>query len=274
VLVIDEVPHRPYLAYQVLTADRYVGGDIPAALRQITARVRELGFDAAAVEARRERLERSHAAADSSRLTAEQQALAATGGPVDPVAVAVALRDLIGDDAVVIDETITHSRTIARHLMARTAGRYRYVQGGLGQGIGVALGAKLALRAQPGDRLRDRLAVLTVGDGGWLYNPVPPGLMAAAQYDLPLLVVVFNNGKYLSMRHNHTRAYPEGIAVRTGNFFGVDLSAQPDAAAVASAAGALGITVSSTKELVPALEEAVAAVHGGQTVVVNVILAR
>ena len=45
---------------------------------------------------------------------------------------------------MVVDETITHSRVIARHLMAGTAGRYGYVQGGLGQGLGVALGAKLA----------------------------------------------------------------------------------------------------------------------------------
>lgn len=56
---------------------------------------------------------------------------------------AAAWRDLIGADAAVIDETITHSRTIARHLMAETPGRYRYVQGGLGRGLGVALGAKL-----------------------------------------------------------------------------------------------------------------------------------
>ena len=30
VLVIDETPHRPHIAYQVLTADRYVGGDMAA----------------------------------------------------------------------------------------------------------------------------------------------------------------------------------------------------------------------------------------------------
>ena len=108
------------------------------------------------------------------------------------------------------------------------------MQGGLGQGIGVALGVKLALGPE-------RLVAFTVGDGSWLYNPVLPGLMASAEYGLPVLIVVFNNGKYLSMRHNHRRVYPDSVAARTGYQLGVDLTAQPDVAAVATAAGAAGL---------------------------------
>jgi acetolactate synthase-1/2/3 large subunit len=180
--------------------------------------------------------------------------------------VAATLRELIGEDALVVDETITHSRVIARHLMAPTPGRYSYVQGGLGQGLGVALGAKLAAG--------ERLVVQTVGDGTWLYNPVVPGLMAAAQYGLPLLVVVFNNKKYRSMRFNLTRAYPDGSYVASNSGYGVDLSAQPDVAAVAAAAGAAGFTVAATPELAPTLEKAITTVRAGQTAVVNVHLTR
>jgi thiamine pyrophosphate-dependent acetolactate synthase large subunit-like protein len=120
----------------------------------------------------------------------------------------------------------------------------------------------------------DPMVVLTVGDGAWLYNPVLPGLMASAQYGLPLLVVVFNNGSYRSMQMNHLRAYPDGVAVRTGHFLGVDLSAQPDAAAVATAAGAAGFTGASTGQLGPALDKAMAAVRDGQSAVINVQLTR
>jgi acetolactate synthase-1/2/3 large subunit len=266
VLVIDEVPHRPQLVYQVLTADHYVGGAAAPTLRAITARLRAWGVDDEAVAGRRSRLAQAHAASEAARTAAESKALAATAGPVDPAAIAVALRELIGDDAVVVDETITHSRVIARHLMAGTPGRYGYVQGGLGQGLGVALGAKLALG--------DRLVVLTVGDGTWLYNPVPAGLMASAQHGLPLLVVIFNNQKYLSMRFNLTRAYPSGAYIAAKSGYGVDLSAQPDAAAVATAAGAAGFTVTTTPELGPTLEKAIATVRAGQTAVVNVHLTR
>jgi acetolactate synthase I/II/III large subunit len=271
VLVIDEVPHRPHMAYQVLTADHYVGGAMAPTLRAIIDGVQAVmadggGFDSDAVAARRERLAAAHSGEDAKRVGAEAKALASAEGPVDPVAVAAALRELIGAEAVVIDETITHSRVLTRHLMADTAGRYSYVQGGLGQGLGVALGAKLALG--------DRLVAATVGDGTWLYNPVPQGLMAAAQYGLPLLVVIFNNKKYLSMRFNLTRAYPEGTYVTSKSGYGVDLSAQPDAAAVAAAAGAAGFTVTTTREVAPTLEKAIATVRAGQTAVVNVHLTR
>ena len=266
VLVIDEVPHRPHMAYQVLTADHYVGGAMAPTLRAITARLHEWGVDEKAVEARREKLTAAFEKGTAARRGAESKALAATEGPVDPAAVAVTLRELTGDDALVIDETITHSRVITRHLMADAPGRYSYVQGGLCQGLGVALGAKLAVG--------DRLVVMTVGDGSWLYNPVPQGLMASAQYGLPLLVVVFNNKKYLSMRFNLTRAYPDGAYVRDGSGYGVDLSAQPDAAAVATACGAAGFTVTTTPELGPTLEKAIATVRAGQTAVVNVYLTR
>jgi acetolactate synthase-1/2/3 large subunit len=273
VLAIDEVPHRPHMAYQVLTADHYVTGATAATLRTIADAVRARGFDAWAVEERRAALVQRFAAADAKRVTDEARALAATGSPVDdglvdPIALAATLRELIGDDAVVVDETITHSRVLTRHLMAATPGRYGYVQGGLGQGLGVALGAKLA----HGD---GKLVVFTVGDGSWLYNPIPQGLMASAQYGLPLLVVIFNNKKYLSMKFNHTREYPDGVAARTGSFrYGVDLSGQPDAAAVATAAGAVGFTVSATSELTSQLSKAIETVRGGQTAVVNVFLTR
>jgi acetolactate synthase-1/2/3 large subunit len=271
VLVIDETPHRPQMAYQVLAASQYVGGDLAATLHAISARVRELGVDEAAVRGRREQAETAYAAAEAARLDAEQAALAAADDPADPVAAAVALREVLGPDAVVIDETITHSRVIARHLMAQSPGRYRYVQGGLGQGLGVALGTKLALRHQG---LADRLVTFTVGDGSWLYNPVLPGLMASAQYGLPVLVVVFSNGTYLSMRHNHRRVYPDSAAARTGYQLGVDLSAQPDPAAVAAAAGAAGFTAATTRDLVPVLEKAVATVRGGQSAVVNLVMSK
>ena len=266
VLVIDEVAHRPQMAYQVLTADHYVGGATAPTLRAITAGLRQASLDSAAIETRRRELADAFATAEAGRAAAEQKALASAEGPVDPVAVAATLRELIGEDALVVDETITHSRVIARHLMAQAPGRYSYVQGGLGQGLGVALGAKLAAG--------ERLVVQTVGDGTWLYNPVVPGLMAAAQYGLPLLVVVFNNKKYLSMRFNLTRAYPEGSYVAGHSGYGVDLSVQPDVAAVATAAGAAGFTVAVTPELAPTLGKAIATVRAGQTAVVNVHLTR
>src|SRR5690606_31141560 len=109
--------------------------------------------------------------------------------------------------------------------------------------------------AAPGD-----LVVMTVGDGGFLYNPVLAGLMASVRERLAILVVVFNNGEYLSMKNNHRRFYPDGHAARRNQFPGADLSGQPDIADVAEASGCIGLTIHSAAELETAVAAAVAAV--------------
>ena len=147
-----------------------------------------------------------------------------------------------------------------------TPDSYFYVQGGLGQGIAVALGAKLAAPGRP--------VVLTIGDGSFLYNPIVQSLAASKLYDLPLLIVVYNNQQYRSMKMNHLRFYPDGAAVRTGRFRGVDLSSQPELSAFAQPFGMHGEAVSRPGDLAPALERATQAVRDGVTAIVNVTLTR
>jgi len=165
-----------------------------------------------------------------------------------------------------VDETITHSRVVQRHLRRTRADSYFYVQGGLGQGIAVALGVKLAAP--------DRTVVLTIGDGAFLYNPVIPSLEAAKANGLPLLILIYNNHEYRSMKMNHLRFYPRGAAVETGEFLGNDLSGQPSLAAFAEPFGMHGETVFGSEELRPALERALKSVRTGTTAIVNVRVSR
>ncbi|MZD57291.1 thiamine pyrophosphate-dependent enzyme, partial [Streptomyces sp. SID5606] len=91
---------------------------------------------------------------------AAAEAKAAQSDGVDPVLVAATLRKLLaGSGGIVVDETITHSRVVKRHVQTADHDSYFYVQGGLGQGIAVALGVKLAARGRP--------VVLTIGDGAF-----------------------------------------------------------------------------------------------------------
>ncbi|MGW2175390.1 thiamine pyrophosphate-dependent enzyme [Streptomyces sp. NPDC001705] len=264
IVVIDQVPQRPHIAYQVLFADRYLEGDVANTLRQLARRATDL--DPAAVAARDATQKERHAAERAAVAAAESRAERSAQG-VDPVHVAAILRRLLdGRDAVVVDETITHSRVVKRHL--RTAGpdSYFYVQGGLGQGIAVALGVKLAARERP--------VVLTVGDGAFTYNPVVPSYDAARTYDLPVLIVIFNNRVYKSMNLNHRRFYPEGAAAETGEWLGTDLHRLPRLAAFAEPFGMHTETVDTTDALAPALERALKAVTEGTTAVVDVLVTR
>ncbi|MDT0432233.1 thiamine pyrophosphate-dependent enzyme [Streptomyces salyersiae] len=263
VVVIDEVPQRPHLVYQVLFADRYLEGGVAHTLRQLARRATDL--DGAAVARRRAAQEERYAAEQSAIAEAESRAEGAEG--TDPVLVAAALRRLLdGSNAIVVDETITHSRTVKRHLKTSGPDSYFYVQGGLGQGIAVALGAKLAAR--------DRPVVLTVGDGAFTYNPVIPSYDAARAYGLPLLIVVFNNRVYRSMNLNHRRFYPEGAAAETGEWLGTDLHRLPRLAAFAEPFGMHTETVDTPDALTPALNRALKAVADGTTAVVDVLVTR
>ena len=263
IVVIDEVPQRPHVVYQVLFADTYLEGNVTNTLRQLTKRAKDV--DAGAVAVRRAAQEQRHADERGAIAAAEAKAAQAEG--VDPVLVAATLRKLLeGQGGIVVDETITHSRVVKRHVQTADPDSYFYVQGGLGQGIAVALGVKLAAR--------ERLVVLTIGDGAFTYNPVIPSYDASNAYELPLLIVVFNNRVYKSMNMNHRRFYPEGAAADTGEWLGTDLHRLPRLAAFAEPFGMHTETVDAPEALAPALERALKAVAEGTTAVVDVLVTR
>ncbi|MER5429958.1 thiamine pyrophosphate-dependent enzyme [Streptomyces sp. NPDC002588] len=263
VVVIDEVPQRPHVVYQVLFADRYLEGDVANTLRQLTKRARDL--DEGVVTARRKAQEARFAGEQAALTEAEAEAGRSEG--IDPVLVAATLRELLdGQDAIVVDETITHSRVVKRHLRTAEPDSYFYVQGGLGQGMAVALGVKLAARERP--------VVLTIGDGAFAYNPVVPSYDASRAYELPLLIVVFNNRVYKSMNLNHRRFYPDGAAAETGEWLGTDLHRLPRLAAFAEPFGMHTETVDTPDALGPALQRALKAVAEGTTAVVDVLVTR
>ncbi|WP_020127419.1 thiamine pyrophosphate-dependent enzyme [Streptomyces sp. 303MFCol5.2] len=266
VVVIDEVPQRPHVVYQVLFADAYLEGNVANTLRQLAKRAKDL--DEAAVAVRRTAQDERHAAERAAVADAETRAEAQrqTEG-VDPVLVAATLRELLdGADGIVVDETITHSRLVKRHLRTAAPDSYFYVQGGLGQGIAVALGVKLAAGERP--------VVLTIGDGAFAYNPVVPSYDASKAYELPLLIVVFNNRVYKSMNLNHRRFYPDGAAAETGEWLGTDLHRLPRLARFAEPFGMHTETVDTSQALGPALERALKAVAEGTTAVVDVLVTR
>ncbi|MGW3408872.1 thiamine pyrophosphate-dependent enzyme [Streptomyces sp. NPDC000888] len=263
IVVIDEVPQRPHVVYQVLFADKYLEGNVANTLRQLAKRAKDL--DVAVVTERRAAQEERHA--DEQAAIAAVEAKAAQAEGIDPVLVAATLRGLLdGQDAIVVDETITHSRVVKRHVQTSDPDSYFYVQGGLGQGMAVALGVKLAAKERP--------VVLTIGDGAFTYNPVIQSYDASNAYELPLLIVVFNNRVYKSMNLNHRRFYPEGAAAETGEWLGTDLHRLPRLAQFAEPFGMHTETVDAPEALAPALERALKAVAEGTTAVVDVLVTR
>jgi thiamine pyrophosphate-dependent acetolactate synthase large subunit-like protein len=262
-VVIDEVPQRPYVAYQVLHADQYLEGAVSDTLRLTVAALRLHALPEGAIAERRARHSATHAGQWAAQEQAERKSKSA-GDVIDAVRLVSTLRALAPADTVFVDETITHSRLLQQHLRLDRPEGYFYVQGGLGQGIAVALGVKLAVRQRP--------VVLAIGDGSYLYNPVLPSLAAARNLQLPVLILVFNNRQYLSMKYNHLREYPDGVAKATRYFPGTDLAGQPDLAGIAASFDMFGVTVSDPAVLEQQLAAAFAQLAGGRSAIVNVML--
>jgi acetolactate synthase-1/2/3 large subunit len=81
----------------------------------------------------------------------------------------------------------------------------------------------------------DRLVVATVGDGSYIFaNPVACHQIAEA-LDLPILLVVLNNGAWNAVRHATLDIFPDGNAARANAMPLTSLSPLPDFTKLAEA---------------------------------------
>lgn len=118
---------------------------------------------------------------------------------------------------------------------------YLISAGNLGVAFPVALGAKIAKPEKP--------VVVVSGDGGFLYNSGE--LATAVQYDINVVVIVFNDNAY----GNVLRAQVEQF---DGHILGTQLH-NPDFVKLAEAYGVQGFRVCDAGQLESALREALAA---------------
>jgi acetolactate synthase I/II/III large subunit len=112
--------------------------------------------------------------------------------------------------------------------------------GSMGYGLPAAVAARLV---HP-----DRVVVCFTGDGDFVMSS--PELATAVQYDLPIVILLVNNGMYATIRMHQERTYPRRV-------IGTDLT-NPDFPALARAYGAHGERVARTEDFEGAFERALA----------------
>jgi acetolactate synthase-1/2/3 large subunit len=110
--------------------------------------------------------------------------------------------------------------------------------GSMGYGLPAAVGAKRLLP--------ERTVVCFAGDGDFMMHGQE--LATAVQYDLPIVIILLDNGMYGTIRMHQERNYPARV-------FATDLK-NPDFCALAFAYGAHGERVERTEEFAPALARA------------------
>jgi acetolactate synthase-1/2/3 large subunit len=145
--------------------------------------------------------------------------------------------------------------TVLEEMVIREPGRYfgNPSAGGLGWGMGAALGAKLA---SP-----DKTVICAVGDGAYMFgNPTAVHYVSEAMR-LPVLFVIANNARWAAVHRSTLSIYPKGVAAGEKQPPFATLEPSPRFEHVVQASGGYGARVSEPKELGPALEKALKVVR-------------
>jgi benzoylformate decarboxylase len=214
--------------------DVALGGGIRTNLAALAA---ALGPEDRAARRRSAAVERVNLAMRTK--VAEEGAAAAGGAPLSPLAAAHVIGANLPESATLVEEAITLGIPLRRALRIDRPGHYLHtVGGGLGWGIGAAVGVGLGRPGMP--------VVATVGDGSAAFGV--HGLWTAARQCVPVLVVVANNGEYRTLKQ--TSVARGGAASVTETYLGMDLTApQLDWPAIAQGFGVAARQVTTGAEL-------------------------
>jgi acetolactate synthase-1/2/3 large subunit len=208
------------------------------------------------VEARRAKLIERH---NARRAKAEGEA---TASALNSATFSRAVGDAVGEDAIIFNEyplSLEHCpRTKPGTFFGLSAA------GGLGWGLGAALGAKLAAP--------EKFIVATIGDGAYMFTNPTVAHWVADKFALPVLAVVFNNSRYGAVRRATLSMFKDGAAGEDDGQFLADLSPSPPFEELVRAQGGHGERVEKFEELKPALARARDAVRGGKQALVNVLI--
>jgi acetolactate synthase-1/2/3 large subunit len=160
-------------------------------------------------------------------------------GSVNLGEIVVGLRDALPADAVVTTGAGNFSIWVQRYYRYRKYGtQYAPASGSMGYGLPAAVAMK---RLMP-----QRTVVAFCGDGDFMMTGQE--FATAVQYELPIVVVIVDNGMYGTIRMHQERYHP-------GRVIATSLK-NPDFAAYARAFGGYGATVEKTSDFAPAFKAA------------------
>lgn len=181
--------------------------------------------------------------------------------PLHPAWITHCLNEVKSADTILVKE----SPLTWEHLDMSLPGTFfsAGAAGGLGWGLGTALGLQMAKR--------DKLVVCTVGDGAYMFgNPVPAHYVAKAE-NLPILTMVFNNQMWGAVKRNTREVYPSGYAARSNRepltYFDTQLAFEK----AVETAGGHGECVTDPAEMPHAMRRALEAVKRGNQALLNII---
>ncbi|HKU47234.1 MAG TPA: thiamine pyrophosphate-requiring protein [Burkholderiales bacterium] len=140
--------------------------------------------------------------------------------------------------------------TVLEEMTIEQPGRYfgNASAGGLGWGLGAALGVKLA---SP-----EKTVICALGDGAYMFGNPTAGHYVSEAMKLPVLFVIANNARWAAVHRSTLSTYPKGYASERKQPPFATLEPSPRFEHVIQASGGHGERVEQPKDLMPALERA------------------
>ncbi len=265
IIMLDEDPRHERLPFWGYRPDISITGDIEKTLASLVDIIHaDISGKKQTPPLYPERLEKWQAKHEKMMEKWEREAL--EGKDDKPIAVkwfCHTARKALPADAIVLDETLTHTRFVHQYI-AEPGCYIKSAYGGLGVGMGEAAGVKLA---NP-----DRPVVLMVGDGTFNYNPALAALGLYQEYQLPVFIMILNNGGYGAMKFGYRIMYPEGWAARQNTYHGVDIAPAPDYVKVAEAFGAYGEKLEDPGDIEAAIKRGLAQIAQGRAALLDVVM--
>lgn len=264
VVFLDEEPLKEYLPYWGYQADLLLTADIGQGLSALVNAIRNHVLKPESLGSRyRRKFQRWRNKHEQIARQWKAEAIAGEKNkPISPKWFLYMVNKVLPSNSIIVEETITHMPLVLRYL-TETNGYFR-TSGGLGIGLGMAVGAKLAYHNRP--------IILLVGDGSFNYNPVLAGLGVCQEYHLPVLVIVLNNGGYMTMKRGYQNHYPKGWAVSNHAYLGVNISPAPAYTKVAEALDAYGERLEDPDNIESALNRALQQIALGRAGLLDVVL--
>ncbi len=159
--------------------------------------------------------------------------------PIKPQKIIHDIRQVMGDEDILISDVGAHKMWIARMYVAKEPNSVIISNGFAAMGIALpgAIAAKLLYP--------DRKILAVSGDGGFMMNV--QDLETAVRLKLPIVVMIWNDNGYGLIEWKQLNQYGHAYGVRIEN---------PDFVKLAESFGAVGMRAEKTEDLKPMLKEA------------------
>ena len=249
-----------FVRYPIRTfrSDLTITAGAANAIIALDAAMEKAKTDASMISARRKQLAEESDARRAKALKGAES----SGDKITVPYASKCVSDAVGLDAVIFNEyplSLEHCPRENPNTYFGTS-----TSGGLGWGLGAALGAKLAAP--------EKLVVATLGDGTYMFTNPTVCHWVGAKHELPVLTIIFNNSRYGAVRRATLSMFKDGVAGEDDGRFLAELAPSPPYEEFVRSQGGFGERVEKAQELPGALARARDAVmKNKQQALVNII---